>query len=245
MRCLALATLLALALPASAQTDLADGAGGYVAIQELSFGSGGGYLGVSGDVTLGWRRASGLDYGLRVGGGKDESFGSGSVERWSGFSAGPALGYTRALGRSLLGRVEGAALYRTSSYSASGEADVYDADPNVIGTAGGQTAESRSLAGSVTAAVSRPVRLVGSVRLHPTLGGFASASAPLHYENSSHPAFAPSAEAVAGVHVGLPLSFRLFGQDVAVVSHARIALAGGARWDRTGTYAGGGLRLNF
>ena len=113
MRCLALAALVALALPASAQTHLADSTGGYVAIQDLSLGSGGGYLGVSGDVTLGWRRADGLDYGLRVG---VEREGLGSTFQRA-FRVGPTAGHTWALGRGVLGRVEGIALYETARYT--------------------------------------------------------------------------------------------------------------------------------
>lgn len=244
MRRLALVLAAAFALPASAQTHLADSTGGYVGIQSLSFGSGGKYLGVSGDVVLGWRRADGLDFGLRVGGDGDD-FWAGQVRTMqSEFRIGPAVGYTRPLGRGLLGRVEGAALYETFDYRASGEVLVYNPDLDGPETVSERTVGSHRLSGSVTAALARPVRLVGSVRLHPTLGGYVAADGFARYSDSAYPSTDPSARVGAGVHLGLPLSFRLFGQDVAVASYARIPLTQGFR-GVTGPHAGGGLRLNF
>lgn len=243
MRCLALAALLALALPASAQSHLADSTGGYVGIHSLSFG-GGKYLGVNGDVVLGWRRADGLDYGLRVGGGGDDTWHSQVSTSVSEFRIGPTVGYTRPLGRGLVGRVEGAALYEAADYRASGEVRIYNPDLEGVETLSERTVESRRLSANVTAALSRPVRLAGSVRVHPTLGGFVAAEGFPRYSDSAYPSFERSARTDAGLHLGLPLSFRLFGQDVAVAAYSQVPLTRDFR-GVTGPYAGGGLRLNF
>ncbi|WP_420456473.1 hypothetical protein [Rubrivirga sp.] len=239
MRCLALAAALALALPVSAQTDLADGSGGYAAIQSLSVGSIGA-LDVEGDLSIGWRQANGLDYGVRVGVDRGQAF-SGQNEAW----VGPTAGYTRTLGRGVLGRVEGAALYQTYDYTTYDEVSVLG-DDGLVGVVRGRTVARQSVAANVTATVARPVRLVGSVRLHPTLGGFVAADAPFRFEDSAYPDQSASARAAAGVHVGVPVSFRLFGQDVAVSSAIQVSLTDGRLFRGfTGPYAGSGLRLNF
>jgi hypothetical protein len=239
MRCLTFAALLAFALPASAQTHLADSTGGYVALHGLSFGSVGQNTHLSGDGTVGWRHAGGLDYGLRV---ASERGGRGSASS-SAFRAGPTVGYTRRIGWGVLGRVEGAALYQSATFRDYDFEDVTVGDDGRVVAAVARTAESRWLVGDVTASVARPVRLVGSVRLHPTLGGFVAASASLSYRDSAYPSLDPDARTAAGVHFGLPLSFRLFGQDIALASYAQIPLT-----DQVGlsnAHAGGGLRLNF
>ena len=96
--------------------------------------------------------------------------------------------------------------------------------------------------------MSRPVRLLGSVRVHPTLGGYVAARTYLQYEDSVYPNFSPPDRAGVGLHLGLPLSFRLFGQDVAVASYAQVPVqvpVTGEFRGLSGPYGGGGLRLNF
>ncbi len=237
MRCLALAAALALVLPASAQTDLADGSGGYVGIRSLSVGTIGS-LDLAGDVSLGWRQANGLDYGVRVGVDRGRAT-TGQNEAW----VGPTVGYTQALGRGALGRVEGSALYQAYDYTAYDRVNVIGSDGTIEG---GRTVARQSLAANVTATVARPVRLAGSVRLHPTLGGFVAADAPFRFEDSAYPDQSASTRASAGVHIGLPVSFRLFGQGVTVSNAIQVPLTGGGLLRGfTGPYAGSGLRLNF
>lgn len=235
MRLSALALVAALPLAAASQTHLADSTGGYVALHELSFGHSGSGWTRALDGTLGYRFSDRVDAGLRLG------HVSGSLGR--SWRVAPTAGYTRRLGAGALARVEGTLAYQTYSWTELESSELPD------GTSGFERSQpygARSLSGDVAATVSRPVRLVGSLRVHPTLGVYAAASQAF---DRRYPArigdLGPSAlRGSAGVQVGLPLSFRLFGQDVSVAPTARFSLVGnlGRLPD---TYGGGGLRLNF
>lgn len=210
-----------LASPALSQTHLADSTGGYVALHELAFGSAARSALLDLDGTVGWRFASGFDVGVRVG--YEQRLGTDVL-------VAPTLGYSRPLGGGSFGRIEGAVFY--------GERDWIRSSPE----AGAVTYGDRRVGGDLTATVSRPVRLLGSVRLHPTLGGYAAVD---HRFDTAYPEdMRPvGAGSDVGVHMGLPLSFRLFGQDVAVSPYARLSLLDGVL--SAPTYGGGGLRLNF
>lgn len=211
---------------ASAQTQYADSSGGFVALHQLSFGSGGTR---SVDATVGRRLGGGFDAGLRLG---YSDYGVGS-----GISGGPVVGITRPVGRGFVGRIEGAVRYASSSTV------IRSSSPF-----GGEPYALRSLSEDVTATIARPVRIVGSLRLRPTLGLYASAGQRLTLEAPERFQGSPTARSAGGVHIELPLTFRLFGQDAAFSAVGRVRLVGDPLNGPTSVepaYAGGGLRLNF
>ena len=240
-RSLLLALALASAAPLAAQTQLADGAGAYVGLHSLSFGS---ELQFGVDATVGRRYQSGLDVGLRAG---TRRYGRGSYRT---VQVSPSLGYTGSLGGGTLGRVQARADYA----SASRTIQSIGTTPSGEVKASSDRSSARLAGLDLSASVSRPVRLAGSLRVHPTVGGYATAVRAFDVRpfadgalrnglNGSETAYG------LGVELALPVSFRLFGADAAVVPTARLQLAGDALrlQQAAGLEPAGGLgfRLNF
>ena len=220
--------LLALAVlfttPALAQTQYADSSGVYVGLSQFAS-----------EGTVGYRFGSGLDAGVRA-----RYFGRETSRRVSG---GPVVGLSRPLGSGFVGRVEGAVLYE---YGSGFGRTVFS----------GGTAQNLSpyrferLTEDVTATVSRSLGVVGSLRIRPTLGVYANRTQQLADDYPERIGVVDTSGGSAGVHVEFPLTFRVFGLDVAYVAAGRIAVAGrgaygGLDLDAMRPYAGSGLRLNF
>ena len=221
-RTLTLAFAFALASPLAAQTQLADSAGTYVGLDALSFGSDQQF---SIDATVGRRYQSGLDVGLRA---ATSQFRGG---RYRAVHVSPSVGYTRPLAAGALGRVEARAEYASVVYNSLRTSTLPD---------GGLQATASNLSARVVgldlaASVSRPVRLAGSVRVHPTVGGYATAVRAFDVRLpadgfAGYGLDAGNARSAygLGVEAALPISFRLLGADAAIVPRARFQLSGDA-----------------
>ncbi len=218
-----------LASPALAQTQYADSSGGFVSLNALTFSS----SGIQAiDGTLGYRFSNGADLGLRYGTtdyGADASF----------HRFGPVVGITRPLGSGFSGRAEATVQFSTFSARRSVGFDGHAIEPFNI--------RSRGLFESVSTTVSRRVPLVGSLALRPAIGGYAAARQRLMLEYPGLPYELARTAVSAGLQVEIPLTFRLFGQDAAVVPGGRLPLVStrGAFGLSDATYLSGGLRLNF
>lgn len=230
MRLVAAAVLVALSAAPSAQTHLADSTGTFVGLQRLSLKlplqtEPGDTYAIDVDGVVGRRYASGLDVGLRMAAQR------GSFART--FRLAPTVGYTRPLALGVLARVEGVAEYASASAN-----EITGTDAQGFPTAGWYG--FRALTGDVTATVSRPVRVLGSIRLHPTVGGYATAIRAFDVQD---PAAQPSPAGLnalgvlpdgdqqvsgTGYEMSLPLTFRLFGRSAALVPRARIQTSGDA-----------------
>ncbi len=237
MRLLAAALVLLASVPALAQSQYSADRGAYVALEILASAAAGSSRQTR---TVGARLAGGVDVGLRLG---FEGSGSGYGRAFSG---GPVAGMSRPLGNGLEGRVEGALRYSTLSGSA----------PTDNPSPGLRTVFNlKTVTEDITATVSRPFRIAGSVRIRPAFGVYATAIQTLDSDVNAH-AGTPTGR--AGLHLHLPVSFRLLGADVVwapavlrltLVPHARLqgvndegyyeSLAGMA------AFAGSGLRVNF
>ena len=101
---------------------------------------------------------------------------------------------------------------------------------------------SRSVTGSVTATVSRPLRLYGSLRLQPTAGVIAEASRLLSFETNLSDFNPNRSQVQAGVLLEFPISLRVLGSDVTLAPGGVLPVTGN---DYGYRYAGGGLRVNF
>ena len=236
---LALAVFLtsAIASPALAQTQYADSSGGFVVLHGLAFGTSSYTRFI--DASVGYRFTSGLDASLRVA--SRGSLGSTTA-------LGPTVGITRPLGAGFMARVEGSVLASQSSGYVHFSADGSTSELPV-------RVQHRALRTDVTATVMHSVRLLGSLRMHPTLGLYVrTGTERVTFDGTPADRDAPFDEARAGMHVALPLSFRLFGQTASVEAAMRFSPHHGFSFevpgDATfspggGAYAGGGLRLNF
>lgn len=234
---LVFATLLT--APAFAQTQYADSSGGFIALYGLTLGQSGGVNQRAVDAAIGYRFASGTDASLRA-------------VRRIGFSTttalGTTVGTTRPIGAGFSARLEGSVLASQTTGTTRSAADGTLLDAPI-------PVRIRALRGDVTASVSRPLRLVGSLRLHPTLGLYVrTGTERVTLDGEPADRFVPFAESRAGVHVALPLSFRLFGQTASVEAAMRFAPSHGFSFEVPGdasfspgggAYAGGGLRMNF
>ena len=234
MRLLATAALLAVLAPApSAQTQFADSAGVYVALHGVSI--------YNRAASVGYRLPSGFDYGVQ--------FNRFDVDRQSpgleliegrfvsnsAFQIGPEVGYTRALSDRVTGRISASVLYTSSRAT---QLTTLEPDRTRYSSYSAQ-----SLASNLTAAVSRQVRVAGSFRVQPTVGVFAETRRSVYSNFPLVGERGPQSQASAGIHLELPLSFRLLGQDVTFAPHAQVPLVGPDFNNRT--YAGGGFRVNF
>ena len=226
MRVLPFVLFATLSLPSVAQTQFADSSGGYLSLRNLGTSGGDGFFA---DGTVGYRFADGTDVGLRVG----------TLAFADGLTIGPTAGRTWAGPRLTRLRVEGAALYQSQSRFLEG---------NTID--GFETYDRRDLSGDITATASRSLRLLGSLRVAPTLGVFGVAEQSLSYSAPTRISRPSSTRAAAGLHFEVPLSFRLFGTTATVSATSRFALARTRDYSLFGpdlqrTYAGAGFRLNF
>ena len=232
MRTLAACLLVAATSgPGLAQSPFADSAGVWLSVHEVSFGPGASGLSIRADVALGRRFGNGLDLGVRLGRGHRDV----RARVPSRFHVGPTAALTVPLAAGVRGRVSGSALlagYVGGVY----QTEVIDGEPTVTV---GALAPYQTLTTNVTAAVSRPVRLAGTVRVHPSVGAFAEARRVLGDpgERGAEPT------AGAGLHLGLAVSFRAFGQTVALDPYVQVPYRGSA--SLVGAHGGGGLRLNF
>ena len=223
MRPVLLAALAAvLALPAAAQPVLPDSADAYVSplFGIASIGSQGTSWVAGLDAG---RRVGALDVGVRALVG-DVTYGEGGAYA----AAGPTVGITRRLP----GGVEA---------DARALGLVTFADPGGAGGFG-----FRAVQGTAQATVGRPVRLVGSLRLVPTVGAYGTACATSGLDA------APGARcAEAGALVGADLRFRLLGADVSLPAVAGIPLVGNDDAGRVGAFdlvpapISAGLRIQF
>ena len=226
---LAALALVALAAPSSAQTQYADSAGVYVALHDVSaFGAQG---------SVGYRASNGFDVGIQYArysqdferDGRRTVSEIGTLSSITLFRIGPEVGYTRKLSDRVTGRVSASVLYGSSRVQVS-------ASPT---GAGGYN--SKGLSSNLTATVARQVPVIGSFQIQPTAGVFVETSRVLERLSTSETS--PQSQAAAGLHLALPLSLRVLGQDVTFAPYAQIPLVGPTFYNRT--YAGGGLRLNF
>ena len=229
-RLLAAALLAALALPAAAQTHLADSSGVYIGLTPVYDN----LTGVSGaSASVGYRQANGLDYGFGIQfQGRKSEYQSSS---YGAISAGATLGYTQELGRDLRLRLESAAGYQSQRF----EQFSLDGSRQEI-------VPSNAFL-DVSASVSRSVPLAGSLRLHPSLGLYAHGSIALDDANRSFAGSDPLniGGIDTGVQVSIPLSFRLFGTDVAVPFSARYSFQGPRAALAPEWTPSMGLRVNF
>ena len=216
----------ALALPALAQPALPDSADAYVS---PTFGIG--HVSSQGTAYVvgldaGRRLGSGVDVGFRLIGG-DATYGDAGAY----LSAGPTVGLTRHLPGGV-------------------EADVRALGLATFADLGGLRSSDgfglRTLRGTAQATLGRPVRLVGSLQLVPTVGAYATACTTVGFET------APGAGcAEAGALAGAELRFRLFGADVSIPLVVPIRLAGNDRAGEIGAFSvnqspvTGGIRVRF
>lgn len=228
----ALALAAVAATPALAQTQYADSTGGFVSVHELSLpGLTRGYGRTGIDLSVGYRRADGVDLSVRAG-------------RYVGFGSAVRLaltaGRTWPMGAGFQSRVE------ATGQIARGHSEGLYRDES--GGLSPYAVRDRDVTADVAATVSRPVRVVGSVRLHPTLGLYGTTGVErrtIEGDLRLGGSLLPTTR--GGVQVALPLSFRLFGQTASFGPTVRFPLGRTFRFETgpDGAYAGGGLRLNF
>ena len=220
---LLLALAMLAAAPAIAQTQYADSSGGFVALNGVSVQN---LETFRFDATVGRRLGNGLDAGLRIGVRQGEY----SQASQSGFTVGPVAGLARKLGHGLSGRIEGSILYIsvTTDYPPSSD-----------------RLSRQELTQDLTVTVSRPVHVFGSIRIRPTVGGYATATQQLAAEVPEGVSLGnPGRGLLGGLHLEFLVVFRLLGKDAAFTPVSRIDLRNGD--DGTSAlYSGGGLRLNL
>ena len=178
-------------------------------------------------LDAGRRVGVGLDVGFRAVAG-DVTFGDAGVY----VAAGPSVGLTRRF----RGGVEAdARLLGLASF----------ADVGGAGSAGGFGL--RTVHGTAQATLSRPFRLVGSLRLVPTAGAYGTVCATRGLD-----AGRPGAEcAEAGALVGADLRFRLLGADVSLPIVVPVPVVGNTEAGQVGAFnvvsapITGGLRVRF
>ena len=227
MRFLVAAVLLAASPIAAAQPALTDSSDTYVTpiFGIASFGS----VGTSYLVGLdaGRRLPSGLDVGFRALGG-DVTYG----EAGSYLEVGPQVGLTRRLPAGLEADVRAVA---TASFA--------DLGPSTQAEGFGL----RVVRGAAQTTLSRPFRLVGSLKLAPTVGAYGTACATVGFESLRQNAQC----AEAGAIVGLDVRFRVLGADVSLPVVVGLPLIGNDHAGRLGTFGvpsapiTGGLRVQF
>ena len=222
---IALAALTA--APALAQTQYADSSGGFVSLRSLSF-SGARFDAVDG--TAGYRFATGTDVGIRYAHSGGFLYASDRI--------GPIAGLTRPLGAGFTGRVEASVLFETVGGTGGDFVGLNDeyVPPFEF--------RVQSLYEDVSATVSRRVPLVGSVALRPTVGGYATALQRISVDYPAASTGLQRSRYSGGVQYEIPVTFRVFGQDAAVVPGGRFSLTG-TPFLGDDAYVGSGFRLNF
>ena len=227
------ALLLALLIvaPSSAQTHLADGEGLYVGVRDVQVRTEDGKLagfGVSGE--LGRRFASGLDVGL-VGSLGRYGFDSSTTDG-AAWSLGGKVGLTRPAPFGTFTRLEALA-----TVSNSRSAFLVEGSP--------ESYRYGRVGADLEALVGRTVPVVGSVAFQPAVGAYAAAWRATSIETSDHfDALNPREGAVeAGLAFELPVRFRVFGTDAAVVPAGRLSVLN--PYDLVTPQTGVTLRVNF
>ncbi|WP_412063230.1 hypothetical protein [Rubrivirga sp. IMCC45206] len=217
------------AAPALTQPILSDSSAIYVSplfgiVHQSSEGTA---LSAGGDV--GWRVGASSDIGLRVlAGDLTTQDGSGGF-----LTVGPTLGTSR---RVVGGFELDARLLATATFS--------DVGPR--GTA--DTFGLQVLRGTAQATVSRPIPIVGSLSLAPTLGLYGTSCATPGYEV---PGGSQARCAKGGVLAGVDIRFRVLGADVSVPIIAPILSRGNdhaghlAGWEVPSVPITGGIRISF
>lgn len=225
MRTLVTVLVLWASAPALAQSQYARGAGVFVNLQDVGYSSTGRPW-ASG--TLGYRLSDHADVGLWVGY-KTGEWGSRA-------SAGPTVGLTQPIGRDWSARLEGSGRYE----SARLDGQRYD------GT-GGADVRLASVSEDVTATVGRPLPLPGSFQMRPTAGVYATARQGLGRDAAFERVPSVQEYAQVGLHLELPITFRMLGTESAVTTAVRIGLAGEGTTTpgEYGAYSGMGLRVNL
>ena len=213
----------ALALPAAAQSQYADSAGTYVSVGgfPISYGGSGLGLQLGTSVEVGRRFGNGFDAGLT---GSLVTYGT----RATSWSVGAAAGLSRPAPLGTVARLQAAASYGGLSYDYTG-----------------LQLRSTSVRGDVSATVGRSVPLVGTLRLRPAVGVYGAVSQRLSLDNPSDLRAGAATRVDGGVQVEVPLTFRLFGKDAAVIGRYRVSGWGDVGLYGEGNYPGGGFRLNF
>lgn len=222
----ALALLLALGTAPEASAQLADSSGVYLAL-------GGGYSTSSGligpAIAAGYRQQNGLEYGVGV---ALESRGPGTDYFYSSTSVGATAAYTTSVASRTNLRIEGTAGFSTTAY----RNDLFDNEQRLDGTA---------LTFDASARVSREMLSVGSVRLAPSVGVYASGYDRLNTYSEGFGSEIPGAGFDAGLQVGIPLSFRLLGTDVTLPLQTRISLLRRTPYQGQPWSPSTGLRIDF
>ncbi|WP_420457469.1 hypothetical protein [Rubrivirga sp.] len=227
MRTFALALAALLAPSVLAQPVLTDSSDTYVSPLFGIGSSGGGRTAFLVGADVGRRVAPSVDLGARVIGG-DLTYGDGGAF----LTVGPTLGTTRRLGA---GVELDARLLGTATFA--------DLGPRV----GDDGFGLRRIQGTGQVSLSRPLRVVGSLRLAPTVGAYGTACRVIGYEVTGAALRCAEAGALAGVDV----RFRLFGADVSLPVVAPIRLVGNDAAGRLGLFdvsqvpITGGLRVRF
>jgi hypothetical protein len=230
---LSLLTLTALFLAplASAQSQYGEGDGTYVSLGTLKlWGGNGGISGVELGGEVGQRLGDGVDVGLI---GSYGTFGLRSDEYGTtSWSAGVTAGLTRPAPLGTVARLQGLALYG----STDGTYPDSDAPP---------LRYDRSVAvGDVSATLGKEIPVIGSVRLQPTVGLYGRAVGTVDIGADDSFEQRPPARLDAGLQFELPVRFRLFGADVALVTGVRRSLVSGDGSTRP-VIPTAGLRINF
>ncbi|WP_412067695.1 hypothetical protein [Rubrivirga sp. IMCC43871] len=227
---LALVVALVLgAAPALAQPVLSDSSTFYVSpLGSITHQSSQGTAFTAGG-DIGWRLGSSSDVGLRLL--------TGDLTTRDGDGAFLTVGPTLGTSRRVVGGFElDARLLATATFS--------DIGPR--GTA--DTFGLQVLRGTAQATVSRPIPIVGSLSLAPTLGLYGTSCATPGYEVA---AGSQARCTKGGVLAGVDLRFRVFGADVSMPIIAPILSRGNdlagqlTNWDVPTAPITGGVRISF
>lgn len=227
-----LALVAALAYPAAAQSDYTDEEGAYLSFDEFSLRWADGLAGAEVSGQAGWRFGNGFDVGLKA---EYGAYGYGqSTYDASGWSIGATAGYAYRPSPRTVARVAGEVTYGRSGQT-PGEVVVQDPLSYRI----------TWLGAGAQATLGRDVPLVGSVGVRPTVGAHAAARQSLVREVQGFD-LSPGSDQVrigVGLHLEMPVTFRLFGTDAALVPGYRLPLGGTGLGVESGPSLG--LRVNF
>ncbi|PAP78404.1 hypothetical protein [Rubrivirga marina] len=226
----ALAALL-LAPLASAQSQYADGEGTYLSLGHLKlWGGNGGLSGVEFGGEIGRRLGDGVDVGLI---GSYGTYGLRSDEYGTtGWSAGVTAGLTRPAPLGTVARLQGLVAYGSVDGTYP-EADAPDL-----------RFDRSSLTGDVSATLGKEIPIIGSVRLQPAVGLYGRAVGTVDIGADDSFEQRPGPRLDAGLQFELPVRFRLFGTDAALVTGIRRSLVPGEVSARSAIPMVG-LRINF
>lgn len=223
--------LVALLAPlASAQSQYAEGEGTYLSLGHLKLlGGSGGLSGVELGGEVGRRLGNGVDVGLI---GAYGTYGLRSEYGTTGWSAGVTAGLTRPAPFGTVARLQGLVSYG----SADGTYPSADA-PDL-------RFDRSTLTGDVSATLGREIPIIGSVRLQPAIGLYGRAVGTVDIGAADTFEQRPGPRLDAGLQFELPVRFRLFGADAALVTGVRRSLLPGDVAMRS-TIPTVGLRINF